>query len=81
MNPLWFVARTAGVMLITAGGICYLAQKKLLPKTNDFATGAIHFQKGFNEFQKGFSTLLFGAQGKSPEEAKKEREAARIRIE
>lgn len=80
MSPLLFVARVAGVALLTAAGIT-LVLEKVCPNSSDLAVGAIHFRRGMNEFQKGVTTILFGSATPSAEEAAREREAARIPIE
>lgn len=80
MNPFWLMARVAGVAFITAAGVHALV-KNMSTDSSSFMAGAIHFRKGMEEFQKGFSTMLFGTQTTSPEEAKKERESRRIKIQ
>jgi hypothetical protein len=80
MSPLLFVARVAGVALLTAAGIT-LALEKVCPNASDLAAGAIHLRRGMNEFHKGFTTILFGSVTPSAEEAAIEREAARIPID
>jgi hypothetical protein len=81
MNPIWFIVRTAGIALITAGGAT-LMMKKLAPKASDLVAGAIHFKKALNEFQKGARTILFGPpEPTTPEAIKARKESARIRIQ
>jgi hypothetical protein len=80
MNPLLFVARVAGVGLLTVAGIS-LVLDKLCPTSSDLVAGAIHFRKGMNEFQEGVTTILFGSNTTTAEQAAEEREAARIPID
>ena len=80
MNPFWLMARVAGVAFLAAAGVNVL-MKQVMPKSSDIVTGTIHFRKGIEEFQKGFTTILFGTEESSPEQAKQAREARRIVIE
>jgi hypothetical protein len=80
MSPLLFIARVAGVALLTAAGVA-LALEKLCPKPSDLVAGAIHFRNGMNEFQKGVTTIFFGSATPSAEETASQREAARIPID
>lgn len=80
MSSLLFIARVAGVALLTAAGTA-LVLEKLCPKPSDLVEGAIHFRKGMNEFQKGVTTILFGSATPSAEETARQRQAARIPID
>lgn len=80
MTPLLFVARVAGIALLTATGLA-LVLEKLCPCPSDLVAGAIHFRKGFSEFQKGASTILFGSATPSAAETARQREASRIPID
>jgi hypothetical protein len=80
MSPLLFIARVAGVALLTAAGMA-LVLEKLCPKPSNLVAGAIHFRKGMNELQQGVTTILFGSATPSAEETARQREAARIPID
>ncbi len=80
MTPLLFVARVAGIALLTAAGMA-LVLEKLCPHPSDLVAGAIHFRKGMNEFQKGVTTILFGSATPSAAETVRQREASRIPID
>jgi hypothetical protein len=80
MNPLLVMMRVAGVAFLAAAGVNVL-MRQLRPKSLDLMAGTIHFRKGIDEFQKGFSSIFFGKEEPTPEQAKQEREARRIVIE
>lgn len=77
MNPLWFIAKAAGITIITVAGINHL-MKTLSPRPSNLTGGAVHFRRAVNEFGKGLSTVFFGQE---PLETKKPKEASKIPID
>jgi hypothetical protein len=77
MNPLWFIAKAAGITIIAVAGINHL-MKTLAPRPSNLIGGAVHFRKAVDEFGKGLDTVFFG-----PEhlETKKTKEASKIPID
>ncbi|MGO8880888.1 MAG: hypothetical protein ACLPVO_01770 [Desulfomonilaceae bacterium] len=80
MNLLWALLRTAGIAVVTVGGITFL-MRKISPDSSDLVTSAIHFQKGLEEFQKGFCSIFCSSTGSRVEDLKKKQELTRIPIE
>ncbi|MGC8603282.1 MAG: hypothetical protein ACP5VS_06295 [Desulfomonilaceae bacterium] len=80
MNLLWALLRTAGIAMVTVGGITFLV-KKISQKSSDPVASVIHFQKGLEEFQKGFSSIFCSSSGSRVEDLKKKQELTRIPIE
>lgn len=80
MNLIWPLLRIAGIAALTVGGVTLLV-RKMSTDSSTFVTGAIHFQRGFQEFQRGFASIFFGSDESDSEDLKKKQELSRIPIE
>jgi hypothetical protein len=80
MNVLWFLARTAAPVVISAAALMTL-WSRFGPGAADLTASAIHVKNGIDEFRKAFETAFFGSGEPTAEERTRERESTRIHIE